>query len=75
MEAAQDGLRALIEGRFAGKIVIFPQLRNLPLTAIGDLAAGDPALAAALAENGGWTQAAEAVLFAHHLDTLTLART
>jgi len=75
MEAAQDGLRALIEGRFAGKIVIFPQLRNLPLTAIGDLAAGDPTLAAALAENGGWTQAAEAVLFAHHLDTLTLART
>ena len=75
MEAAQDGLRALIEGRFAGKIVIFPQLRNLPLMAIGDLAAGDPALAAALAENGGWTQAAEAVLFAHHLDTLTLART
>ena len=28
-----------MEGRFAGKIVIFPQLRSLPLTSLEDLAA------------------------------------
>jgi threonine dehydrogenase-like Zn-dependent dehydrogenase len=74
MEAAADGLRALMEGRFAGKIVIFPQLENLPLTDIADLAASDPELGAALGEGGTWTTEAEAVLFAHHLATPTLAR-
>ena len=34
MEAAQEALRALVEGRFPGKIVIFPALRDLPLTPI-----------------------------------------
>ena len=74
MEATADGLRALMEGRFAGKIVIFPQLENLPLTDIADLAASDPELGAALGEGGTWTTDAEAVLFAHHLATPTLAR-
>ena len=67
MEAAPDGLRALIEGRFAGKIVIFPQLRGLPLTSLEDLAARDGEFAAALGAGGTWTTAAEAVLFARHL--------
>jgi threonine dehydrogenase-like Zn-dependent dehydrogenase len=34
MEAAQESLRALVEGRFAGKIVIFPHLHDLPLTSV-----------------------------------------
>ena len=74
MEAAAEGLRALMEGRFAGKIVIFPQLENLPLTDIADLAAEDPELGAALGDGGTWTTQAEAVLFAHHLATPTPAR-
>jgi threonine dehydrogenase-like Zn-dependent dehydrogenase len=74
MEAAADGLRALMQGRFAGKIVIYPQLENLPLTAVSDLAAADPELGAALGEGGTWTTEAEAVLFAHHLATPTFAR-
>jgi len=74
MEAAPDGLRALIEGRFAGKIVIFPQLSNLPLTAVADLADADPELGAALGRGGTWNAEAEAVLFAHHLATPSLAR-
>ena len=68
IEAAADGLRSLVEGRFAGKIVIFPQLRGLPLTAIEDLAASDPELRAALGPGGTWTSDAEAVLFAKHLE-------
>src|SRR5207247_10824244 len=32
MEAAPDGLRALMEGRFAGKTVLLPQHLSLPMT-------------------------------------------
>ena len=67
MEAAPDGLRALTEGRFAGKIVIFPQLRDLPLSSLADLAARDADFAAALGEGGTWTNAAESVLFSRYL--------
>jgi threonine dehydrogenase-like Zn-dependent dehydrogenase len=67
MEAASDGLRALMEGRFAGKIVIFPQLRGLPLTSLEDLAARDAEFGSALGPGGTWTTAAEAVLFTRYL--------
>ena len=74
IEAAAEGLRALMDGRFAGKIVIFPQLSDLPLTSLTDLAAADPELGAALGDGETWTTDAEAVLFAHHLEAPTLAR-
>ena len=67
MEAAQDALQALVDGRFPGKIVIFPALRGLPLTGLPELAASDPAIASALDANGGWTIEAEAALFARYL--------
>jgi D-arabinose 1-dehydrogenase-like Zn-dependent alcohol dehydrogenase len=73
IEAAADGLRSLIEGRFAGKIVIFPQLRGLPLTSLEDLAANDPDLAGALGPGGTWTSEAEAVLFARYLEPTAIA--
>lgn len=63
MDAAGDSLAALVEGRFAGKIVIFPHLRDLPLTSVADLAARDPDIAARLGPGGAWTTDAEAVLF------------
>ena len=75
IEAAADGLRALVEGRFAGKIVIFPQLRGLPLTSLEDLAASDPDLASALGPGGTWTSDAEAVVFAKHLEPTAIAST
>jgi hypothetical protein len=67
MEAAPEGLRALMENRYPGKIVIFPQLRGLPLTSLADLAANHPELGAALGEGGVWTTAAEAILFSRYL--------
>jgi threonine dehydrogenase-like Zn-dependent dehydrogenase len=73
IEAAADGLRSLVEGRFAGKIVIFPQLRGLPLNSIEDLAASDADLATALGPGGTWTSDAEAVLFAKHLELTAIA--
>jgi len=66
IEAARDGLQAMIDGRFPGKIVIFPQLRGLPLTSLENLAAGDAELAASLGEGGTWTREAEAILFARY---------
>jgi len=62
LEAALDGMRAMIDGRFAGKILIFPQVRGLPLTAVDDLARTEPEIAAHLGAGGVWTAAAEAML-------------
>ncbi|MDG4824722.1 alcohol dehydrogenase catalytic domain-containing protein [Asanoa sp. WMMD1127] len=67
LEAAPDALRAVAEGRFGGKVVIFPNLRApLPLTALTDLASVLPEVASRL-EWGHWSQAAEEEL----LRTLT----
>jgi threonine dehydrogenase-like Zn-dependent dehydrogenase len=67
LEAVPDALRALIDGRFPGKIVLFPHLRGLPLTALAELGATHPEVAAALDSDGSWTAEAEARLFARHL--------
>lgn len=67
MDAAQEAIRALVEGRFPGKIVIFPGLRGLPLTPLTELAESHPDVAAALDADGSWTTEAEARLFARHL--------
>jgi L-sorbose 1-phosphate reductase len=62
LDAVPDGLQALIEGRFPGKIVILPQVEHLPLSGLPELAASAPAAAALLDEHGSWTLAAEAAL-------------
>jgi L-sorbose 1-phosphate reductase len=62
IEAARDGIRAMIEGRYPGKIVIFPQISGLPLTSIAELKATHPALAAQLGPGDVWTPAAEQAL-------------
>jgi threonine dehydrogenase-like Zn-dependent dehydrogenase len=74
IDAAPEGLRALMAGRYAGKIVIFPHLRDLPLTSVDDLAARDPEFASALGEGGTWTSQAEAQLFARYLEPRVLSR-
>jgi threonine dehydrogenase-like Zn-dependent dehydrogenase len=65
IEAAAEALQALVDGRFPGKIVIFPQLTGLPLTGLADLAS-DPEIGPLLDPDGSWTQAAEDALFARH---------
>ncbi|MEW5957778.1 MAG: alcohol dehydrogenase catalytic domain-containing protein [Chloroflexota bacterium] len=59
IEAARDGIEAMMKGRFPGKVVIFPQLSGLPLTGVDELAAGLPDIAAQLAPGNVWTAAAE----------------
>ena len=63
IETAAEALQALVDGRFPGKIVIFPQLVGLPLTALTDLAR-DPEIGPLLDPDGSWTSAAEQALFA-----------
>jgi L-sorbose 1-phosphate reductase len=67
IEAVPDALQALLDGRFPGKIVIFPELRDLPLTALPELAQAEPEVGRALDTDGSWTIEAEAALFARHL--------
>lgn len=65
METAAEALQALVDGRYPGKIVVFPQLTGLPLTGVADLAS-DPEIGPLLAPDGSWTSAAERALFARH---------
>ena len=67
IEAVPDALQALMDGRFPGKIVIFPELRHLPLTPLPELARAEPEVGRALDSDGSWTVDAEAALFARHL--------
>ena len=59
IEAAAEGVAAMMEGRYAGKVVIFPQLSALPLMGLEELKAQYPSVGAALAPDGSWTHEAE----------------
>jgi hypothetical protein len=60
LEGVPDGLHAVADGRFAGKVVIYPNLsKPLPLTPVDELQAILPSVAARLDDNGQWTTAAE----------------
>ncbi len=63
IEAGQNGVRALYEGHYAGKVMIFPQLSGLELTGLAELAEKHPEIADALGENNTWTKEAEQLLF------------
>jgi L-sorbose 1-phosphate reductase len=62
IEAARDGIRAMMEGRFPGKVVIFPQINGVPLTGLQELHETLPDVAAALGPGDMWTPEAERVL-------------
>jgi len=59
LNAAWEGLKAVKEGRFAGKIVIFPQIETLGLTELSALESALPEVAAELSVRGEWTGSAE----------------
>ncbi len=60
LDAARDGMQGLMDGRFPGKMVIYPQVDSFPLTALADLKAAAPAVHDLLGPDGGWTREAEA---------------
>ncbi|NPV48637.1 MAG: zinc-binding dehydrogenase [Armatimonadetes bacterium] len=67
IEAVKDGLQAVMEARFPGKTVIYPQLTGLPLTALSDLGDVLPEVAAKLAPGHVWTREAEVALLENFL--------
>lgn len=67
LEAAPDALQAVAEGRFGGKVVIFPNLGvPLPLTALEELPGVLPEVADLL-DDGAWSLAAEEELLRRSL--------
>jgi threonine dehydrogenase-like Zn-dependent dehydrogenase len=63
MNAAKEGIQAMIDGRYAGKIIIFPQFPDLPLIGLDELQDIHPDIAAKLEPGNMWTIAAEEALF------------
>lgn len=59
LDGLPDGLKGVAEGRFPGKVVIYPQIRNLPLTPLEELGEVLPSVAAKLGPDGSWTNEAE----------------
>jgi len=62
LETAAQAIESVIEGKYPGKVVIFPQIHNLPLTGLKELKERLPDVAAQLGEDQMWTNAAEAEL-------------
>ncbi len=58
LNATRDGLKALQDAVFPGKVVIFPHIKEFPLTALSDLKDKLPTVYAKL-ENGQWSSEAE----------------
>ncbi len=59
LSAARDGLRAVKDTVFPGKIVIYPHIKDLPLTALPDLKDKLPSVYARLKDGREWTVEAE----------------
>ena len=62
IDAGRDGLQAVMEGRFAGKVMIFPQVTGVPLLGLDELAEQYPEIGEALGERGQWTREAERIM-------------
>lgn len=58
MAGAMKGLEAVEKATLAGKIIVYPQLKDLELTPLAELGAKFPTVAAKLS-NGGWNREAE----------------
>jgi len=59
LSAAKDGMQALVDAVYPGKVVIFPNIRELPLTSVADLGSILPNVAEKLKDGRTWTKEAE----------------
>ena len=62
LETAAEAIESVIEGKYPGKVVIFPQIHNLPLMGLKELKERLPQVAAKLGEDLMWTNEAEEAL-------------
>lgn len=60
LDAARDGMQALMDTIYPGKVVIYPQIKDLPLIAVTDLKEKLPTVHALLKGGREWTNEAEA---------------
>jgi L-sorbose 1-phosphate reductase len=59
LSAARDGYQAVKDTRFPGKVVIFPNIKEMPLMALSELKAAMPSVYAKLKDGREWTRPAE----------------
>jgi threonine dehydrogenase-like Zn-dependent dehydrogenase len=59
LSAVRDGLKAVLDTTFPGKVVIFPNIKEMPLTALSDLKEALPTVYALLKDGREWTVEAE----------------
>ncbi len=59
LDGFKEGVEAVAEGTFAGKVVVFPHIRGLGLTPLADLKDRLPSVYARLGEGDVWTKEAE----------------
>jgi len=63
MKVVKLGIEAMMDSRYPGKILIFPQLEDLPLMGLDKLAENLPEVAKKLGAGNTWTVEAEKALF------------
>ncbi|PUA80672.1 alcohol dehydrogenase catalytic domain-containing protein [Nocardioides currus] len=68
MRAAKDGLQALVDGAYSGKVLIFPQIHDLPLMGLDRLKDELPEVAEKLGPGDTWNGEVEQALFDSQLD-------
>ena len=59
LNATKDGLQAVQDQVYPGKVVIFPQIKDFPLTAVPDLKDVLPTVYEKLKDGREWTKEAE----------------
>ena len=59
LDAFSDGLKSVRDAQFPGKVVIFPQVKDFPLTPLAELKEKLPTVYAKLKDNREWTVEAE----------------
>jgi threonine dehydrogenase-like Zn-dependent dehydrogenase len=62
LETAGEAIQSVMDGKYPGKVVVFPQIRNLPLMSLKEVEERLPEVAAKLGEDLMWTNEAEEAL-------------
>jgi len=68
MNDVWKGIDAVRTGSFPGKIVVYPNITDLPLTSLKELKDKYPEIGKHLTDNGGWTRQAEDALLEKFID-------
>jgi threonine dehydrogenase-like Zn-dependent dehydrogenase len=68
MRAAKDGLQALVDATYSGKVLVFPQVHDFPLTGLDELKDVLPEVGALLGPGDTWNAEAEKAFFDSQLD-------